>query len=94
MPTPVSTTSLTAAESRLLDECRAHGACRAITDQIARMQARIAELQAQRVAADDDYKATLTSVLASKSPPIPVPDGAAVSRRTVNGVDSIVVTTP
>lgn len=91
MPTVVSTTPLNATETKYLNECRTSSACASLESQISRAQNNLAELQARRPAASTAHQTTLKDVLTGKS--VGVPAGATITRQTVGGVDSLVVTT-
>ena len=76
----ISTTPLTAADKQLLGEETCGRRAANLTQQIATTQARLAQLQAQLVEAHAGCRATKVAILASKSPPVNVPDGATVAR--------------
>lgn len=90
MPT-VSTTPLSATETKYLDQCRTGAACASLEQQISRVESQLAELQSRRAAAATAHQTTLKEVLTAKS--VDVPDGATISRQTVDGVDSLIVAT-
>lgn len=96
MSTIVSTTPLTTAESTLLTQSHsATGDLAVAQAQITKWQKKLAAAQKAAAAATTACQATYKSVLASKLPtPVPVPAGATITRVTVNGVDSLRVTTP
>ncbi len=54
----------------------------------------VAQLQESEDALEPTVQAFLKSILDARNPPVPVPDGATISRQTVSGVDSLVVTAP
>ena len=93
MTTTVSTTSLTAAETQLLNECNAHGLCNSLATEITRLQTRLALLQTRKTTADMAFQVVMGTVLSSKNPPVTVPSGATIVRQTVSGTDSLLVQT-
>ena len=76
----LSTTALTAADRQLLAEEICGQQAASLTQQLTAAQARLAKLQSQLAAANAGCVATKVAILASKSPPVTVPNGATVSR--------------
>ncbi len=91
MPTTVSTTPLTAAESQFLNECTAGKQIVLLTEQLARQQAQVTRTNTSLTAAQAALQKDMATVLASRSPAIPVPTGDMIVRQTVGGVDSLLV---
>ena len=85
----VSTTPLTVADKQLLDQETSGLRVASLTQQITRTQERLARFQADLVEAQAGCLATKVAILASKDPPVTVPDGATVARVG----DNLVVTT-
>jgi prefoldin subunit 5 len=93
MATIVSTTALTALEAKLLDDSPAHASCRNIAAQIEQMQEHLSRLQGLKTTVDAALAKSYADFLKGRSPVVPVPDGAKVTRKKVNNVDSLIVST-